>query len=83
MLFKLIDRNRDLSRFLESLSSNLAKQRGLTIVIGVLLVIVSFIVSLVNLAVPTPVLDVIWSVTHHLGLIVALIGILLVQPLGQ
>jgi hypothetical protein len=81
-MFKGIDRSPALSKLLESLSSSLAKRRGLTIVIGVALVIVSFVVQLIHFVAPLPILDVIWSITHHLGLIIALIGIMLVEPLG-
>ncbi len=81
-MFKWIDRSRLLSRLLESLSSTLAAKRGLLTVIGILLVIVSFVVHLINLAAPQPVLDWIWSITHHLGIIIAFIGLLLVEPLG-
>lgn len=82
-MFKRIDQSPAISRRLEALSGTLAKQRGLPIVIGVILIVISFIVQLVNFAVDAPALDVIWSITHHLGIIIALIGLLLVEPLGQ
>lgn len=81
-MFDSIDQSPALSRRLQRLSAGLAKQRGLPIVIGVVLIIVSFVVSLINLGALSPVLDAIWTITHHLGLIIALIGILLVEPLG-
>lgn len=81
-MFKWIDRSPLLSRLLESLSSNLAKQRGLTIVLGVALVIISFVVHLAYVSSPSQTLELVWSITHHLGIIIALIGILLVEPLG-
>lgn len=82
-MFKGIDRSSTLARFLEGLSAWLAKRRGLPIVLGVLLIIVSFVISLIGVNSPSPLLDVVWSVTHHLGIIIALIGLLLVQPLGN
>jgi vacuolar-type H+-ATPase subunit I/STV1 len=82
-MFKGIDRSPAISRLIENTSAGLAKKRGLPIIIGVFLVIVSFIVQLINLAFPSPTLDLIWTLTHHLGLVIALIGILLVEPLGQ
>jgi hypothetical protein len=36
-----------------------------------------------NLALHLPALDVAWPITHHVGLLLALIGLLLVDPLGQ
>lgn len=81
-MFKWIDRSRLLSRLLEGLSSTLAAKRGLLTLIGILLVIISFVVHLINLAAPHPALDWVWSITHHLGIIIAFIGLLLVEPLG-
>ncbi len=82
-MFKWFDRSTRFAKFLENLSSTLARQRGLPIVIGVGLIIISFIVQLMTFVLDAPLLDFIWTVTHHLGLIIALIGILLVEPLGQ
>jgi hypothetical protein len=82
-MFKFINESPRLARFLENLSASLAKQRGLPIVFGVLLVAISFIVQLVNVYNPSQALDLIWTITHHLGLLFALIGLLLVEPLGQ
>jgi hypothetical protein len=82
-MFKFIDRSPTLARLLENLSATLARQRGLPIVIGVLLVVVSFVVQLVNVYNPSQTLDLIWTITHHLGLLLALIGLLVVVPLGQ
>ncbi|MDZ4765026.1 MAG: hypothetical protein SGI73_10795 [Chloroflexota bacterium] len=82
-MFKGIDRSPALSRLIENTSAGLAKKRGLPIVIGILLVAVSFVVQLINLAAPSPALELVWTLTHHIGLLTALIGILLVEPLGQ
>ena len=82
-MFKRIDRSPTLARWLEQLSATLAKQRGLTIVIGVVLVAISFVVQLINVYNPSQTLDLIWTITHHVGLLLALIGLLIVEPLGQ
>ncbi len=82
-MFKRIDRSPALARFLERLSAALARQRGLPVIIGVLLIAISFVVQLVNVYAPSQTLDLVWTITHHLGLIIALIGLLLVQPLGN
>lgn len=82
-MFKRIDRSPALARFLEHLSAALARQRGLPVVLGVLLVAISFVVQLINVYNPSQALDLIWTLTHHLGLLIALIGLLLVEPLGQ
>jgi hypothetical protein len=82
-MFKRIDRSPALARFLEQLSAALARRRGLPIMLGVLLVAISFVVQLIDVYSPSQALDLIWTITHHLGLLVALIGVLVVEPLGQ
>ncbi len=82
-MFRGIDRSTGLARLIERLSAGLARRRGLPIVLGVLLIFISFIVQLANFSVGSRTLDLIWTITHHLGLLLALIGILLVEPLGK
>ena len=82
-MFKFIDRSPALARFLEHLTATLARRRGLPIVLGVILVAISFVVSLIGVYSPSRMLDLLWTITHHLGLLLALIGLLLVEPLGQ
>lgn len=82
-MFKRIDRSPALARLLERISASLARQRGLPIVLGFLLVAVSFVVQLINVYSPSQTLDLIWTITHHVGLLFALIGLLVVEPLGQ
>lgn len=83
MMFRRIDRSQSLARLIERLSAAMARQRGLPVVVGVLLVVVSFIISLINLAAHSPALDLLWTITHHGGIILALVGYLLVEPLGR
>jgi len=78
-----IDESPRIARLLERFSSGLARQRGLPVVLGILLLIVSFIVHLANLSANNAALDVVWSITHHLGIIIALIGLVLIEPLGR
>lgn len=82
-MFNWFDRSPFLAKLLERLSATMARQRGLPIVVGALLIAISFIIQLVDFAVDAPILDLLWTITHHLGLLIALIGILMVQPLGQ
>jgi hypothetical protein len=82
-MFRQIDRSPLLSRTFENITAGLAKQRGLLAVVGVVLVIVSFIVHLISMALPHPALLLIWSITHHTGLILGFIGVLLLEPLGR
>ncbi|MDZ4768078.1 MAG: hypothetical protein SGJ24_03030 [Chloroflexota bacterium] len=82
-MLKRFDRSPAIARLLETLSSSLARQRGLPVVIGVILIAISFIIQLIDLAVGSPVLALLWSITHHVGLITAFIGILMIEPLGR
>ena len=75
-MFRWIDRSPLLARLFERITATLARQTGLLAVIGLLLIIVSFVIHLISLALPHPALD-------HLGIIIAIIGILLVEPLGR
>lgn len=82
-MFSKINRSARIARLLESVTGNLARRRGLPIVIGVGLVIVAFIVQIINLAAPAPHWDWIWAITLHVGILSALIGLLLLEPLGR
>lgn len=82
-MFKWIDQSPALAKLITQLSATLAKQRGLPVLIGIFLIAVSFIISLLDVLVESQILAFLWSITHHLGIIVALIGILLVEPLGR
>jgi TRAP-type mannitol/chloroaromatic compound transport system permease small subunit len=82
-MFRQLDRSRTISRSLEGLSARLARRRGLLPLIGVLLVVISFVIRLIMLASPLPILDLAWTLTHHIGILMALIGLLLVEPLGR
>ncbi len=82
-MFKRIDQSSRFARMLESLSSGLAKRRGLPIIIGIGLVIVAFIAQILNLLAPAALWEWVWAITLHVGLITALIGIVMAEPLGR
>jgi hypothetical protein len=82
-MWKIIDESRFLSRFLERLSNTLAKQRGLPVVIGIFLVIVSLVVQGINVYADSKILELIGVIVQHLGLLSALIGLLLAEALGE
>jgi vacuolar-type H+-ATPase subunit I/STV1 len=82
-MWKRIDESRFLSRFLEGLSNTLAKQRGLPVIIGIILVVISFIVQAVNVYANSQTLELIGVVVQHLGLLLALVGLLLAEALGE
>lgn len=82
-MFKRIDESTFLSKLIENLSGVLARQRGLPIVIGIVLIIVAFIAQIIEVYVPSQTLEVIGVILHHVGLLTALIGLLLAEPLGK
>jgi hypothetical protein len=82
-MLKAFDRSPFIARLLQNVSGGLARRRGLPVVIGVVLVAISFLVHLINLSVGSPFLELIWTIAHHSGLLIALIGILLIEPIGR
>ena len=82
-MFRRIDRSSTLSNFIENLSTLLARQRGLPVVLGIVLVIVSFVAQGINVGVESQTLELIGVITLHVGVLIALIGLLLAEPLGK
>lgn len=82
-MFKRIDESTFLSRLIENISSILAKQRGLPIVIGIGFIIVAFVVQIIEVYTPSQPLEVVGIIFHHMGVLTALIGLLLAEPLGK
>ena len=82
-MFKRLDRSPVFARLIEALGNFLARQRGLPVVIGIILVVVSFIVQLVNVFADSVVMEVIGVVVLHVGIISALVGLLLAEALGS
>lgn len=82
-MFKRIDQSPTLARLIERLSSLLARQRGLPVVIGIALVIVSFIIQLIEVYAESRVLELIGVITLNVGILAALIGLLMAEPLGK
>ncbi len=78
-----IDESRFLIRLLQRISEWLAKQRGLPIIIGVVSVLLSLFVQVANLYANSPVLELAGVVFLHVGILIALIGILLIEPIGK
>jgi len=77
-----LDRSHRFSTLLERLSNWLARRRGLPVVLGIALILISFICVLWNGASPSPGLSTAATLTLYLGLLLALIGIVLTDPLG-
>ena len=82
-IFKSVDRSPRLAKFIANLSSLMARQRGLPVVIGIALIILSLVVQLLNVVVHSPILQAIGIIAEHVGILAGLIGLLLAEPLGK
>jgi hypothetical protein len=81
-MFNRIDRSTRFSKLLDRLSDRLAKQRGLTIIIGIMLVVLSLFIQIIAVITPSPALDLVGTIVLHAGVLTALVGLLLIAPLG-
>jgi len=82
-MFKRIDSSPVLSRFLARFTERMAKQRGLPVVIGIFLVIVSLVIQSINVYANSQTLELIGVIVQHVGLLTALIGLLVSEVLGD
>ena len=82
-MFRRIDQSRFLARLLERTSNLLARQRGLPIVLGIFLIIVGFIFQTIDVFSESQAFALMGVVTHNLGVLIALIGLVLANPLGK
>jgi hypothetical protein len=82
-MFRRIDRSVFLSRAIDRISHLAARQRGLPAVIGILMVFTGFVLQMVTFFTPSPPLAFLAIVLNGLGVITALVGLLLAQPLGK
>lgn len=78
-----IDRSPLLIRLLETVSGFLAKQRGLPIVIGIFFIVGGAVLEFLNVAFQSPAVEMVEIIFRNFGLVSALVGILLLEPLGQ
>jgi len=82
-MFKSVDRNERLLRVVKWLSTSLAKHRGLPVVVGIGLVIAAFIVQAINVYSDSQFLELLGVILQNVGVLTALIGLLLAEPLGK
>lgn len=82
-MLRRIDRSERLSRFIQLLGDVMARQRGLPVVIGIVLVAVSFVIQSVNVYADNTGLELLGIATLHIGIVLALIGLLLAEALGS
>ena len=82
-MFKRIDESKLLSKFLAYISSLLAKRRGLPIVVGIVLVVVSFVLQVINVSAKSDFVELVGVIVHNAGVLIALLGLTLAIPLGK
>lgn len=82
-MMRRMDESPFLNRMLQTVSSRMAKQRGLPVVIGIAMILVSMLVGLLNVALGSKLLDALYLILHDGGIVIALIGLLMVEPLGK
>ena len=82
-IFRRIDRSQFLIKLLERTSNLLARRRGLPVVIGVVLIIISFTLRLINVGADNETIEIIGMITNYAGILIALIGLMLAEPLGK
>lgn len=90
-MFRFLDKNPTLGKILAGISTTLAYQRGLPMVIGTVLVVVSWIVTGIVMIVLVAAADVetVWlllclpATLLHLGVLSGFIGMMMAVPLGQ
>ena len=80
---KQIDQSSLLIRLLETVSTWLAKQRGLPIVIGIIFIAGGGVLEFLNVAFQSDAVAMVEIIFRNFGLVTALVGILLLEPLGQ
>lgn len=78
-----LDRSRTLIKLLERISAWLAKQRGLPIVVGVIFITGGGVLEFLNVAFQSPGVAMVEIIFRTFGIVTALVGILLLEPLGQ
>lgn len=82
-MLKRLDESRFLSRRIQKLSNWLAQKRGIPVVMGIVLIVASLILQSLSVFAESDVLQLVGIVAHHVGVLIALAGLLLANPLGQ
>ena len=82
-MFKRFDRSSVVAKVIAAVSEFIAKRRGLPIVIGVAIVILSFVIQLADAFMPSRFLQVMGIITQNIGILTALVGLLVAEALGK
>lgn len=82
-MFKRLDNSPAIARFFERFTTTIARQKGLPVVLGVGLVIISLLLQSLNVYIESKPLELIGIIVQHAGIIVGLLGLLLADALGR
>jgi hypothetical protein len=82
-MFKRVDRSPALAKFIAFISDFLAKRRGLPVILGIMFVVVSLVIQLIDEYTQSRLLHLLGIILQSLGIVIALIGLLLSEPLGK
>jgi hypothetical protein len=82
-MLRRLDRSRWLSKRLAQISNTWARRRGLPIVLGIVLVIVGFTFQVAAVYSEARLIELLGVVFVNLGVLIALIGVVMVNPLGK
>jgi len=78
-----LNRSKAVGRLIAFVSVRLAQHRGVPILAGVILVVISWILHIIAASTASGVWQFIASTTLHLAIFVGFLGILLAEPLGK
>lgn len=81
-MFRWIDRSPFLNRMIPRLTTLFSKNRGLPVLLGILFFVIGFILEVLNYALQIPILDLAQILFRNIGVLTALVGFLLIEPLG-
>lgn len=82
-MFKRFDRSYVVAKLIASVSEFVARRRGLPVVIGIAIVLLSFIIQLIDTYIPSRFLHVMGIITQNVGILTALVGLLVAEALGK
>ena len=82
-MLRRIDQSPLFARLLEGISNFIARYRGLPIIFGIVLVFISMLLQISDVYSQSRILTLVGVVTHHVGVLIALIGLLIATPIGK
>jgi hypothetical protein len=82
-MLRRIDQSPLFARLLEGSSNFVARYRGLPVILGILLVFISMLLQIGDIYSQSRILTLAGVVTHHVGVLIALIGLLIAAPIGK